>query len=269
MSEEQPTPEEKINKLKKKQAPTEQEEVGDILSSVNKSSSDKTVQEKEPFQQKKKRKWKLIVAIVILALLVVGLTALFTFEQIRNTVIEPEVQEEIIREMPEPVEVEEGENPFAAMLEEEDKEYPGSGDTNIVTDTEEETFAFESSGITLAPVNVESFEPAVDMECTLSNTTDICLIGTVSFDNDNLKPVDVFAVQNMLEFRLFEGLNASDEAFNVEGAEAGLHGAITVNDITTLTAGIVVEDGSGFVLTISDVGEGHDFSLYQESFTIQ
>ena len=266
MSEEQSTPEEQISKLKKQHTPTKHEEVGDILSSVSKDS---TVKKKEPVQQKKKRKWKLVVAIIILALLVVGITALFTFEQIRNTVIEPEVQEEIIREMPEPVDVEEGENPYAAMLEGEDKEYPGAGNTNVIVDTEEQTFAFETSGITLKPVNVKSFEPAVDMECTLSQSTDMCFIGTVSFDNDNLKPVDVFAVENMLEFRLFEELQAENDAFNVEGAEAGLHGVITVNDITTISAGIVVEDGSGFMLTVSDVGENHDFSLYQENFIIK
>lgn len=266
---EEPTPEEQINKLTKDKTPTEYENAGDILSSLNKPPAEETTQPQKPVQKKKKRKWKLVVLIVILALLVVGLTALFTFEKIRNTVIEPEVQEEIIREMPEPVEVEEGENPFAAMLEEEDKEYPGSGSTSIIKDTEEETFTFESSGITLAPVNVESFEPAVDMDCTLAQATDICFVGTVSFENENLKPVNVYAIENMLEFRLFEGLEAENEAFNVKGAEAGLHGAVTANDITTITAGIVTEDGSGFTLTVTDVGEDHDFSMYQESFTIK
>lgn len=273
MSNEEFIPEEQIKKLKQHHSLKKEDGVQEVFSSLDKTTetpeeeaeSSTSSTEKTP----KKRKWKLIVAIVVLALIVVGITAWFTFEQIRNTHIEPEVQEEIIREMPDPVEVEPGENPFAAMLAEEDKEYSGPGNSSIVKDGEEETFTFESTGTTLAPVNVDTFEPAVDMECTLTEQTDLCFVGTVSFESDNLQAVDVFAVSNMLENRLFEALD-SYKAFNVDGAEAGLYGQIDAGETSTPIAGIVVEDGSGFVLTPHGSSEeGYDFDLYQESFIIE
>src|SRR5699024_358930 len=119
-------------------------------------------------------------------------------------------------------------------------------DTIIVEDN---TFVFENSGVSLEPLKAKKVKEAVDIECTVEESTDFCFAGHVSFEEE--KTIDVFAVENMTENRLFEGLK-DYESFGISGAKAGLVGIIDSTQQTVPVAGIVADDGSGFFFTIRD-----------------
>src|SRR5699024_9827542 len=99
-------------------------------------------------------------------------------------------------EVPDAVDVEEGENPFAATLKNDDEtvsDLAGSGNDTIIV--EDNTFVFENSGVSLEPLKAKKVKEAVDIECTVEESTDFCFAGHVSFEEE--KTIDVFAVENM------------------------------------------------------------------------
>lgn len=232
--------------------------------------------------KKNPRKVKVIIFVVLLtiiALLVGGYLGLQS--AVENAYEERQAEEDEepvgpeapIEQLPEseaPIEVEENTNVFSSLY---------SGDPSPYEDSEQiemgnDRFVFSGSQVMLEADNGELVEGS-SVDCVLENSTDICYSGYAEIDD--LETIEIYAVKNIVENRLFERMSDNTENVTVVGAEAAVTGTIlsseesegNANNVPMLA--IAAENGSGFMLTFSPNSEATLDDLreqYASEFTV-
>lgn len=231
------------------------------------SKDDSTIVKDKESKQKRN---KTLIILGFIAVLAVLLAAYLGITQaIENAQQEDREERDAIERIPEgeeEVEFEEGENPLAAMLGDEDA--PEHYDGREVINLEDDRFTFSIAEVGIgSSAEDSSLTETSGTQCAISDTEDMCYAGYMQVED--MPRLEVFAIKNIFENRILETM---DEAYvyEMEGSDTSVVGDLTVPELETPVIAAGTESGAGFIIMFANDEERsyEDFQHYQDHLEI-
>lgn len=224
----------------------------------------------------KSRKRKIVILVVVLALLALAAGGYLAIRiaggdnDVVMTEDGPEAPTDRLPDVGEQIPPRDGESPFAANIDPESVNLP---DQTFEVTTDDNAFNYSVIDMSLAVDEDEGTVVETEgKECSMSNDNEICYAGYVEFEDENMDDLEVFAVRNIVENRLFE--STSDVvATEVAGTEHAFVGNIVIDtqEYSVPFFAVAGDNGAGFMMMLSDE-EGRsveDFNGYQPALSVE